>query len=227
MNFQRCLCTLVYTYRGIHIRLFMTMRDVWLSYTTRSTYARGQYCRDAGSLLVNHYSLVSHFVLFAKRLSSLLDTITPVSRCFHPPNGAIGVSKRLRWTMVHLHACESSRNSCIATSNEVRMSFQHFIASVASGEAYDFFIVARGACLCYDDARLARALQRVASGKESGLRLIVVIEHCALAMPQATPYGEINRRFPLPGTLLQRSESHLGRTLSRYRKRKRLSPSSA
>ena len=48
------------------------------------------------------------------------------------------------------------------------MSFQHYVVSVASGEAYDFFIVARGACLCYDDARLARALQRVASGKESG-----------------------------------------------------------
>ena len=53
--------------------------------------------------------------------------------------------------------------------------------------------------------------------------LIVVIEHCALAMPQATPYGEINRRFPLPGILLRMSGLLLERTALRCRKRKQLS----
>jgi len=53
------------------------------------------------------------------------------------------------------------------------MSFQHYVVSVASGEAYDFFIVARGACLCYDDARLARRVAEQVYRVRKGIRYFV------------------------------------------------------
>ena len=129
------------------------------------------------SVMVIYIELVVHWFIIRDIAIAKCGRLSVSS---HPITPWVDVSTPFMVRQRAQSACNGPRSSatlvnpheqCIATANEVRMSFQHFIASVASGEAYDFFIVARGACLCYDDARLARALQRVASGKESGLRL--------------------------------------------------------
>ena len=92
MNFLRPECTHVYIRCKCHIRLFMTVRDVWLPYTSYPTVSKLTVLSTSLPLTVSH-SLVSHFVLCKQVDFRLLlhFTITPVSRCFHPLIGAIGV----------------------------------------------------------------------------------------------------------------------------------------
>ena len=91
MNFYRCMCTRVYIHRGVHIRLFMTLRDVWLH-----IQASFPTCNDDYTVIAT--SSDKSFIVLVKYCKVIIVTphpITPAGRCLHPPNGAIGVSKRL------------------------------------------------------------------------------------------------------------------------------------
>ena len=92
MNFYRCMCTRVYIHRGVHIRLFMTLRDVWLH-----IQASFPTCNDDYTVIAS--SSDKSFIVLVKYCKVIIVTphpITPAGRCLHPPNGAIGVSKRLK-----------------------------------------------------------------------------------------------------------------------------------
>lgn len=92
--------TYVHIHRDVHIRLFMTMRDVWLPYSSFSAASTVTLLSSSRRRrLVIHWFLIRYYFAIAKLCMTfviMLHTITPVGRCFHPPNGAIGLLKRCK-----------------------------------------------------------------------------------------------------------------------------------